>query len=185
MGKLPQHLSTSNERYTPPEIIEPVRRAFGGVIALDPASCEQANKTIKALQYFTENDNGLARPWLAPTVWCNPPYGTNADLGVANQLLWAKKIASEYAAGNFRQGALLVSAATGDAFFRAIWATATLVIFPYRRIKFLDESGNRLASPPNANAIAYYGRELHQAIEHFSGIGAVVRCISRSLVDNL
>jgi DNA N-6-adenine-methyltransferase (Dam) len=171
-----QHLSTSNERYTPEEIITPMRLALGGYIELDPASCEEANKTVKADRYFTEADNGLMQSWKARSVWVNPPYGTNADLGVSNQLLWVKKIAKEYALGHFEAGAILVSAATGDQFFREIWRTATLVCFPFKRIKFNAPDGTQLAQPPNANAIAYYGKGLSQFIHYASAVGAVVKC---------
>ena len=50
------------EYYTPPAIIEAARQTMGG-IDLDPASCEQANRTVQAANYFSAEDNGLLQPW--------------------------------------------------------------------------------------------------------------------------
>jgi ParB family chromosome partitioning protein len=48
------------EWYTPPEYIE-AARAVRGEIDLDPASSDIAQKTVKALHYFTLDDDGLNR----------------------------------------------------------------------------------------------------------------------------
>lgn len=63
----------SNEWYTPAKYIEAARAVMGG-IDLDPASCEVANRTVKATQYYTIDDNGLDQPWQGK-IWLNPPYG--------------------------------------------------------------------------------------------------------------
>ncbi|MFB6214860.1 MAG: hypothetical protein ABEI54_03225, partial [Candidatus Bipolaricaulia bacterium] len=56
---LPQHLSLTNEHFTPPKIVEAARETMGG-IDLDPASCAIANeKLVQAEKFFTEDDNGL------------------------------------------------------------------------------------------------------------------------------
>ena len=70
------HLDTDNltdQWYTPIEIIERVKLVFGGTIDLDPASCEEANKTVGALHYFDEQQDGLKQQWFG-NVFCNPPY---------------------------------------------------------------------------------------------------------------
>lgn len=171
---LPQHLSTSNERYTPTAIIEPVRAALGGVINLDPASCWEANKTIKAERYYSpeRNEDGLLMPWYG-NAFCNPPYGKHRS-GVSNLLLWTKVLTEKYRKGEFDQMIYLVNAATGDAFFREIWDHADLVCFPFKRIRFNDEQGKPLTQPPNANVLAYFGRRPTLVVHHLSKIGAVV-----------
>jgi hypothetical protein len=65
--------SLSNEHFTPPDIVEAARQTMGG-IDLDPASCRQANRYIKATQYFTQKDNGYLQDWHG-RVFCNPPGG--------------------------------------------------------------------------------------------------------------
>jgi len=57
---------------TPEKILEPVREYFGGPIPLDPAT--QPSNPTKALQFYTEEMNGLVQPWNAP-VFINPPFG--------------------------------------------------------------------------------------------------------------
>ena len=60
------------ERYTPAQYIEAARRVLGE-IDLDPASCEVAQRTVKAVEYFTAKDDGLEQEWHG-RVWLNPPY---------------------------------------------------------------------------------------------------------------
>ena len=60
------------ERYTPAQYIEAARRVLGE-IDLDPASCEIAQRTVKAVEYFTAKDDGLEQEWHG-RVWLNPPY---------------------------------------------------------------------------------------------------------------
>lgn len=177
---IPQHLSTSNERYTPKEVIEPIRAALGGVINLDPASCWEANKVVKAERYFSpeRNEDGLTMPWYG-SMFCNPPYGKHAN-GISNQLLWTLTICQKYARGEFDQLILLVNAAMGDSFFRHIWANADLVCFPSKRIRFNDQNGNPLPQPPNANVLAYFGKRPTLVIANLGKLGAVTMCLNQS-----
>lgn len=63
---------SKDERYTPEFLIERVRLTLGG-IDLDPMSCEEANKVVKASAFFTKEENGLSKRWQARTVYLNPP----------------------------------------------------------------------------------------------------------------
>ena len=70
----------SNEWYTPPEFVESARAVLGGIIDLDPASCAQANVTVRAERFFTPVEDGVKQPWCKvgggpARVFCNPPYG--------------------------------------------------------------------------------------------------------------
>ena len=62
----------NNEWYTPKEYIELVKKVMGK-IDLDPASCDEAQKIIKAEEYYTKEDNGLEQSWFG-NIWLNPPY---------------------------------------------------------------------------------------------------------------
>ncbi len=79
MTEIAQHSSKSVEHYTPECVYEPARALMGG-ITLDPASCEEANKRIRALHFIGLPADGLACSWNAfgepSRVFLNPPGGT-------------------------------------------------------------------------------------------------------------
>jgi DNA N-6-adenine-methyltransferase Dam/ParB-like nuclease family protein len=64
------------EWYTPAAILDAARSVLGA-IDLDPASCIEAQQTVNATTYYTDETDGLAQHWTG-RVWLNPPYA--ADL---------------------------------------------------------------------------------------------------------
>src|SRR2546430_17584816 len=87
----------SNEWYTPSKYIETAREVLGS-IDLDPASCELANRTVKADKYYTKEDDGLSKEWHG-NVWLNPPYGKiNPIPGSTKsyQRIFVEKLLREY-----------------------------------------------------------------------------------------
>jgi hypothetical protein len=64
--------------FTPQHIADMVREAMGGVIDLDPASCEAANERIKAVKFYTKEQNGLIQPWHG-NVFLAPPHSAGVD----------------------------------------------------------------------------------------------------------
>lgn len=97
------HSAETVEHYTPVPIVEAARFTLGGVIDLDPASCEVANRTVKARRIFTKEDNGLALPWAFAgfggntAVFCNPPGGKDGNESVQKQ--WWRHGAAQWRAG--------------------------------------------------------------------------------------
>lgn len=65
------HSNNSPEWYTPPDLVEKIRKVLGK-IDLDPASCAQANEVVKAGVYYTEELDGLKQVWFG-NVFLNPP----------------------------------------------------------------------------------------------------------------
>jgi hypothetical protein len=153
--------SKSNEWYTPNYILEYVRRVLG-YIDFDPCSNGVANQTVRAKSYSTDS---LYIPWLADTVFCNPPYGK----GKAKQFSY--KMKGEYELGNFREGILLIGSSVHTKWFQCMWKFP--VCLHIGRIKFhnseMQGNGNS-----HDNVFVYFGDNRKEFIEIFSKIGKVI-----------
>ena len=97
------------ERYTPTEYVEAARRVLGE-IKLDPATSEEAQKTVKATDYFTEKDDGLTREWDGK-VFLNPPY--HRDLAPK----FIDKLIAEINAGRVTAAIMLTNNCTDTEWF--------------------------------------------------------------------
>lgn len=156
-----QHSSKSNEHYTPATIVDRARILMGG-IDLDPASCEEANKTVKAGMIYTIADDGLSKPWHG-RVFNNPPGGklqktidgkwevVEAGPGESSMNVWFQRLARDYEYGPIQQAFFV-------AFTLEILRTSQRGLpiqkyfrcYPSERLKF---SG--AASPTHANVLAW------------------------------
>lgn len=154
--------------YTPPEYIEAARQVMGR-IDLDPASCKDAQKTVRAGRFYSEADDGLSREWYG-CVWLNPPYSkTN---GKSNQELWAKRLITEYQSGNVEQAILLVKSALGYKWFEELWDELP-VCFARLRLSFTKSDGNTDGESKHGTALFYLGNDLPQFISVFSRFGRI------------
>lgn len=71
-GHIPD--ATSSDWCTPDDIIEAVRKVFGGNISLDP--CWNQWSSVKPeVAYVLPKNDGLEDTWGFPSVFVNPPYG--------------------------------------------------------------------------------------------------------------
>ena len=165
------HSSQSVEWYTPSEYLQAVRQVLGG-IDLDPASCELANRAVRAERYYDITTDGLSRSWPG-RVFLNPPYGKTED-GQSNQALWSGRLIEQYAAGITSEAILLVNAATGDLWFQSLWQglPASSPICFTRRIKFYTPEGQP-SQPTHGNAFIYLGRRPERFIRAFSAFGII------------
>src|SRR4051812_27394053 len=89
----------SNEWYTPPTLLAPVRELWGE-IDMDPASCDEAQKVVQATTFYTKATDGLAQEWWG-RVFLNPPYG--------DPLPWITKLTRHYQTGQVSEALLLVN----------------------------------------------------------------------------
>lgn len=168
---LPQHRSESNEWYTPADIIERVREAFGGRIDLDPASCVAANEVVLADAIWTEEEDGLSCEWWGK-VFLNPPYG-RGEGHVSNLARWTESAIARLESGEITDLILLVKASTGEAWFRRLWSG--WVCFPYRRLQFrLPGETGQTAGAPHSSALIYFGPHPDLFAHAFWGIGRIV-----------
>lgn len=156
--------SESNEWYTPAVYIDAARRALGE-IDLDPASSEQANRTVQATRIYTAEDDGLAQPW-AGRVFLNPPYG-------GAQAPFVGKLAEEISAGRVTAAIALVSAYSTDTrWFQPLW-DGTLC-FLTGRIKWDNPTG-RQSSATIGSVFVYFGPEPDAFARAFARFGPIVR----------
>jgi ParB family chromosome partitioning protein len=176
MSELVQHSSKSVEHYTPIEIVNAAREVLGA-IDLDPASCPEANKVVKASDFYDEQTDGFTKPWMG-RVFCNPPGGKDEN-NQSRQKSWWFKFGSEYLNHNMLAGIFIgfslemlqttqigVPANSGS-------AADCPICIPSRRLKYWTPGGGTGESPPHASVIVYLGDDLIKFMQIFSKIGCV------------
>lgn len=110
---------------TPDYILEPVRRALGGTIELDP--CTTPDNPCEARRFYAPPDDGLVLPWDAERIYVNPPYG-NA------RIPWLQRCIDESANG--KGVVLLMPSASDTEPFQRMLRTAHSLCFIKGRVKF-------------------------------------------------
>lgn len=155
--------SGNNEWYTPAPIIEAAREVMGS-IDCDPATCEAANRWIKAPLIYTAETNGLENPWRG-NVWLNPPY--SRDLLPA----FAEAVCEKWMDGEIDQAIVLVNNATETAAVQRMLKDCAAVCLIRGRIAFWDETGVPAKKPLQGQIALYFGDDPGQFIAVFSKIG--------------
>jgi hypothetical protein len=155
------------EWYTPVEYIDLAREVLG-YIDLDPASCEIAQRTVKARHFHTKDDDGLKQKWHG-RVWLNPPYA-NPLMG-----LFIDKLLEERNAKRVKAAIVLTHNFTDTFWFQKLAMLGQAVCFCRGRIRFLDDDGNEYESPGNGQAFTYFGSDTGRFFDVFSRVGAVLR----------
>lgn len=161
--------SESNEYYTPPQYIEAAREVMGG-IDLDPASCEAAQRMIRAVQFYAEADDGFNKPWIG-RVWLNPPYGKIGNDSSQGQ--WAHRMIAEHEAGRVTEGIVLVKAAVGYEWFELLWDRLP-VCFARDRVSFIRVDGSADGQSKQGTAFFYVGPDPTRFAEVFRQFGRII-----------
>jgi hypothetical protein len=162
--------ANSNEWYTPATHIEAAREVLGG-IDLDPASCELANRTVRAAYYYTKEQNGLMHPWYG-RVWLNPPYGKTEQAQASKLEIFTRRLIEQYHLHNVTAAILLIPANTATSWFDLLWEFA--ICFPRTRIRFYQENGQPSNGVSFGTCFVYFGPQEQRFIEVFSQFGHVV-----------
>jgi phage N-6-adenine-methyltransferase len=133
-------------------------------VELDPASCLDANLTLKANRYYTKEMDGLSQSWKARSVFCNPPFS------LAKQFL--QKMIASYEAGEFGEGIFLCNAATSEKWFQPAYNYP--ICFTNHRIRFVDQYGIPGKANTKGQAFIYFGTRLTEFHQSFLSIGRVL-----------
>jgi ParB family chromosome partitioning protein len=156
------------EWFTPKEYINAARKVLGS-IDLDPASCELAQTVVRAKKYFTKDDDGLTKEWVAKNVWLNAPY-TPRVLGQ-----FANKLLDEIALGNVKNAILMVhSRSTGTKWFQRAATDAECFCLPKKRINCWSPNyDSNPGIPPSSSILLYFGANAARFRKVFSQFGFV------------
>ena len=158
--------SGNDEWYTPAIYVEAARSAMGS-IDLDPASCEIANKTVKATKYFDSKENGLGKIW-DENVWLNPPYSSKLIT------VFIETVIQKCISGEVLQACVLVNNATETKWGQALLLNSQAVCFVSKRIKYLDETGIPKNTGLQGQMICYMGFDVASFSDSFKEIGVVL-----------
>lgn len=173
------------EYYTPPEILDAVRSVFGGVIDLDPASSDAADKIVKARCYMTVNENSINMSWGADSVFLNFPFGrpepacvsgcdkkhVHHNYDLHGNSAWVNKLCAEFKAANFEEACCLCYAATSEKWFKPLLAHPQC--FLYGRTNYLLPDGTVKKGVTKGSVVTYLGPNINKFAQSFKHLGAV------------
>jgi hypothetical protein len=159
----------SNEWFTPKKYIELARKAMNS-IDLDPASCDKAQKTVRAGTFYTLETDGLCQPWYG-NVWLNPPYSKHLITRFIDKL-FDELPSNPGKPGRINQAIVLTDARTDTRWFRRLRESLTTCL-THGRIYFIDESGAP-GTPKIGSALFYYGDNPKRFAKQFSEVGTII-----------
>lgn len=158
---------------TPPKYVKAIKGFWDGKIDLDP--CSNSYSIVHAeTEYFLPQTDGLQQEWNFPTIFINPPYGTDRERGttikdwLAKCALSAQKYKSEIIA--------LIPVATNTSHWKKyIFGQASSICFLYdTRLRFLVNGVDSGKGAPMACCLVYWGNQMLKFFRHFIEYGAVV-----------
>lgn len=156
MGGHQSHRMGKDEWLTPPGIL----RALGE-FDLDP--CAPVRRPWPtAAEHLTLLDDGLSKPWNG-RVWCNPPYGREAER-------WLARCADH---GN--AVALIFARTETGMFFRRVWESADALLFIQGRLHFHHVDGSRAKANAGApSVLVAYGEGNVKSLKESGISGRIV-----------
>jgi phage N-6-adenine-methyltransferase len=162
----PRTLGTGEtEWYTPRRYVELARRVLG-TIDLDPASCDAAQKTVRATTYYTKAEDGLSREWRG-RVWLNPPYA-QPDI-----VHFIDKLITERSDGRVTAAIALVNNYTDTGWFHAAAEIAEATCLTRGRVKFVDVDGSECDAPAQGSVFFYFGDRVSDFAATFLEVGLI------------
>ncbi len=175
-------IGDSRDWCTPPKYTEAVRRVFGR-ISLDP--CSNAWSSVNAeTEWRLPHDDGLKLEWDFPTIYVNPPYGSDVARGT-RIIDWLKKCAEAHENYGSEVLALVLIAANTRHWKYYVWPVASSICFLYdTRLRFLVNGKEDGKGAPMACAMIYWGSHKSKFANVFRKFGAVIDLESISLPED-
>lgn len=165
--------SQSQSWGTPLKYVKAVKKFFGGKISLDPCSNEYS--IVKAeREFILPKNDGLREDWNYPTIYINPPYGSDKERGTSIKN-WLAKCALTHE--NYGSEILaLVPVATNTGHWKqSVFGKARAICFLYdTRLKFLENGLDTGKGAPMSCSIVYWGNDYERFYETFIEYGAVI-----------
>ena len=172
--------SLSTDWGTPIKYVEAVREVFEGEIWLDPCS-NQWSLVAANVEYSLPDINALLASWDYPTIYVNPPYGSDKESKTTIKH-WLERCHRAYQEHGSEVLSLIPVATNTKHWKEYVWGSATAICFLYdTRLKFLIEGKNEGKGAPMACAMIYWGENLDRFAEVFSEFGSVLTEIRRSV----
>lgn len=175
--------SSEVEYYTPPEIIAAARECMG-IIHLDPASSEAANRRVGALSYFTHEVDGITQPWRGNT-WINHPFGraeeacgpdcqkdhVHHDYDLHGNFAWVQKMEAEFARGEIPEMCSIAYACTSEAWFQPLMKRPQCYLRP--RTNYYLADGSLKKGVSKGSAVTYFGSNIEGFARAFRHLGEI------------
>lgn len=168
--------SGTDEWYTPSIYIEMSREVLGA-IDLDPASCELAQKTVKAAKFYTSETDGLSAEW-SGKVWMNPPYGVNLVHKFVN------KICDCIESKSVTEAIVVVNSSTDAKWFQRALSLSSVICLVSGRIKWIDSETSepcKGGGPIAGSTFFYFGDDPGTFISVFSSIGTCLTVVNNNV----
>ena len=161
-----------DEWMTPSDVIE-FARTIMGEIDFDPCSTEEANKRVLARQYFTKEDNALARDWPHyQRIFMNPPFSR----GKMDRFV--DKIVELEVRHKLQAAFVITNNSTETRWAQKLAQHCTAVHFPEGRIGFLGPDGTPVKNNNRGQAFWYFGGNKRLFRQTLEGYGVVLERIS-------
>ena len=159
-----------NEWQTPAKYVELVRKVLGQ-IDLDPASCDDAQETVRAVKYFTKENNALEQTWHG-RVFMNPPYSSGMIAPFIDKFL------QEHEAGRI-SGIVLTNNDADRYWYHRLWVQCVAFCNTRGRIHF-NHPAHKVDHPRQGQTFFLFdlypprnSRLIHKFIDTFKAVGNI------------
>ena len=158
---------------TPKKYVDAVRAVFEGSIDLDP--CANCYSIVGArIEYSLPKQDGLREKWNFPTIYVNPPYGSDYTHGTTIKD-WLRKCEEAHRLYQSEVLALVPVATNTGHWKKYVFGKATAVCFLYdTRLRFLVNGRDEGKGAPMSCAMIYWGKNFQRFSVVFMRFGAVV-----------